>query len=206
MIHEHLPQVIFDWLENRHFSTLTSAEQEQVLAYFSEEEYNELHNNAFYIRKSLQAGSTSGHAPVKAGLLKTFDKTYTDTQRPFPFLQVFWKIAAVFLLFATGWLCHYLSGYKHNASETMADTVYITQKNLYTPEKIFDTIYIGTDRESPGTTKIKHGYDKMREKRDATEYIPAHTNTLPSHIQDGRTIIREMQDSNDDSLLKPANS
>lgn len=204
---EHIPPIIFDWIEERAFASLSTTEKAMVLEHLSEYEYNELYLSAFYIRKSMEAGSTSGQQPVKLSLLKTFDHTHSGRHRILPFMNMFWKVAAVFLLFMTGWLCHYLSGYRQNPSEIMADadTLYITQKTSDLMS-IFDTIHIGLDYSSLSQEKDQQDHNKLQEKRDATEYIPAGMKMLLPGVPASHPYMREGEYSTDDSLLKPGNT
>ncbi len=207
--HEHIPSIIFDWIEHRPFISLQEAEREQVLLYFSREEYEELHQASFYIQKSQQAGRTSSYSPVKLDLLKAFDKSFQVKETPRPFLHLLWKAAAIFLLFLSGWLCHYLAGYRHSSAEIMAavDTVFITEKNTLEPVHIFDTIYLeeghSKPTDQPHAEKAMH---QMQENRDATEFVPRHLQVHPPRTLDSSTPAQLIESRQEDSLPGPGNS
>jgi hypothetical protein len=202
---EHIPSVLFDWIEDKPFSSLDQQQQNEVLQNVSEEEYNELHHAASAIRLSREAGSTMRSMPVKQDLLQKFDRKHKPAFSLFPYMNILWKIAAVFLLFASGWLCHYLAGYKANASPmAVADTVYITEQGE--PVKIFDTVYLEEPRSSANEKSAPvRSHDKMREERDATDRVHEHINMIPARSLDSSPSPRR-DDHRDDSLLKPGNS
>ena len=197
---EQINPEIFDWLENRPFRNLSASERQEVLKYLSEEEYDDMHSAAFFIRKSISAGSTSAYLPVRNDLLDTFDRRYPKkTVTP---LNMLWKIAAVFLLFAAGWLCHYLTAYKQSPSSLVAgtDTVYIMQEGV----RIYDTVFIEKQDSQPVPGSPKTNGLHLKENRDATELVPEfhlpRRDSEEFHQRPGTDRHRH------DSLPKPADS
>jgi hypothetical protein len=201
----HILSELFEWIEHKPFSALDERQQNEVLQNVPEQEYNELHQAATAIRSTREAGSTMRNMPVKQSLLQKFDSHHKPAFSLFPYMNILWKIAAVFLLFASGWLCHYLAGYRPNASPmAVADTVYITEQGE--PVKIFDTIYLEEPRSAAKEVSSPIlSQDKMREKRDATNRVHEHINLIPARSIDSPPVPRR-DGHRDDSLLKPGNS
>lgn len=190
--HAQTPEHIFERIGKKSFASLSEQEQQQVLQYFTKEEYEELNNAAMLLKDSRQAGSTQAYRPAKTALLKQFDKTYAGPSL-FSFASAVWKIAAVCLLFLSGWLCHYLASHSYNNANIMAviDTVYLAPQTVIK----YDTVYI---EKTDARQKARPMQYRMQERRDATECQPSQIR--PYHT--GNPMPRKPRGA-DDSIGNP---
>jgi hypothetical protein len=182
--HAHTPESVFNLLGKKSFASLSAEEQQLVIQYLTVEEYEELHTAALFLGKSMLAGSTAAYHPAKTALLQQFDKKHTGPTL-FSMTSSLWKIAAVCLLFLSGWLCHYLASHSrtHNAIMAVVDTVYLTPQTVIR----YDTVYI----EKPAASR-QHARP-MQERRDATEchssqvrrYQTGSTDAPPCKVSEG---------------------
>ncbi len=148
---EDIPMIIFDLLERKSFAGLAPEEKKEVSQYFSQEEYEILHQDILNIRFTINNQRSDGYIR-KHELMNKFEKKYPVTGRRFEISNISWKAAAIFLFLGTGWLSHYLTQNKNTGTVSQngsVDTVYITKEVLSPPVKIYDTVYT-LRQPSPG--------------------------------------------------------
>lgn len=143
-----IPSHIFDWLEQKNFSSLSASQQEEVLLYFSKEDYEEMHQAVSGIRSVNEEGQAARKAMRKADLLQRFDTVHKKNTSRINLFQkpvTLWKAAAVFLLFGSAAVYATLVRRSLPVQEvlvTLRDTVYVMQEVKSDPVHIFDTVYL----------------------------------------------------------------
>jgi hypothetical protein len=203
---EDIPAGIFNWMETRGFASLDAGEKKDVLAFLSESEYDALHKTAAGLRMVQRLGKAPRHSEIKANLLGAFDAKQPGKTKMkiLPHVAVLWKIAAVFLLFASGWLFHFLIDYKNGPSSSLVaeiDTVYITRTIEPAIVKIFDTIYPGDEVQASPKKSYNKVTAKKTEGRDATLLVPQKKRSSAKSHDSTPEMIRENRDR-DDSLAE----
>jgi len=143
---EKLPNVVFNWVEEFTFAELNDSQKKEVLTYFSEDEFDQMHQACM----DLKSVATIDHADVftqkKNALLHHFDEHHSLKRRSsfFPGAMVVWQAAAILLLLLSGWLFYQVFGLQKNATIqqiAVTDTVYVDRQVASVPEIIHDTIY-----------------------------------------------------------------
>jgi len=217
---ENIPAALFDWLEKYNFSSLDSAQQSEVLEYFSAEEYSELRQSVLSIESVKQNDAISGlrrPEPLatarrvlrKQELLNRFDEKHRKPAIAYRFLNrpiALWKAAAVFLLFGSGWMTHYFLREKAASPEpviAVMDTMYVTKEAMPVLEKIYDTVYI---KQQAGPSSIRKIYYKGRREetveKDESSFLPGDMNVLSIKDLDSTPNRQKSNSIKDDSLLK----
>src|SRR5688572_2818850 len=131
-VNENAPEIIFEWL-NKPFEFLNDKQQQEVLLYFTAEEFDEMHLAMTAIEHNRQRPSEAMYR-VKQDLLGEFEKKFngkSNVRSLFGRIDM-WKAAAVFFFLMGSW---FAVGYFrpeefiHPKTVTTIDTVYL-EKNL----------------------------------------------------------------------------
>ncbi|MES2379924.1 MAG: hypothetical protein V4538_02710 [Bacteroidota bacterium] len=139
---ENIPSPIFDLVNQKDFEALTTQEKVKVLAYLSEEEYNELRQGVLLsealVFNEQQIPSNDAQKELLLHRLKQKHNAFMWWQTP----VALWKVAASFLLFGLmGYFyLHTKTGQNNKSLLAQTDTVYL--EKLLPAEKIYDTVYL----------------------------------------------------------------
>jgi len=148
---EHIPAIVFDWLEKYDFHRLNASQQLEALRYFTEEEYRQMHLAVSRV-KSMNNPALADREHIKQTLLGRFDSKY-HAQRPAVHLLstpvALWKAAAACVVIGFALLGYHISNKEvHTLTETVADTIYVTREVIAAPQRVYDTVYIDRPVES----------------------------------------------------------
>ncbi|MES2691383.1 MAG: hypothetical protein V4658_13320 [Bacteroidota bacterium] len=154
---ENIPAPVFDWLRTTPFEKLDAAQQKTVEAFMSITAYNEMHD-ATQLLSETKYNPFSRQEEIRHNLLQQFERKHNQPQQPKLFYssQLVWKIAAVFLAVGLPISAYFLikSNKKliTNQLNGRVDTVYLENTATSNPLKVYDTVYIVKERNSPRTT------------------------------------------------------
>src|SRR6186713_289441 len=101
---EHVPSLVFDWIQQYDFDRLTAKQQQEVVKHLSKEEYSEMYKAAQIVKNNPRV--TEAGASRREALLQRFDKKHATDKPIFSLWNqsvTLWKVAATFLLFGMGW-------------------------------------------------------------------------------------------------------
>lgn len=139
---EHIPTALFEWVKHIPFEQLSVAQQQEVLHWFSRDEY-------FHLQQALRlhnAQPISRKNEIRTALLSAFDKKqqHKTVELRLTILRA-WQIAAAILmvmLFGSSYLWM-RSGKKNAVADIIhtRDTVYLDSGDKQT-ERVYDTIYL----------------------------------------------------------------
>ena len=168
---EQVPAIIFDWLESQDFLKLNTSQQDEVLKYFSRDEYEEMRKSFLDIKLAFIPNNAVIDSNRQHVLLTHFDKhnAYKKVLTPL----FIWRAAALLLLLLSGGLFYKLLTMKNaivNTQVVLADTVYVNKEIKSAPEIIHDTLYI-----------TKRMFSKKRNTRKLN-YFGANNNLLNKPI------------------------
>lgn len=154
---EHIPAVVFDWLQTYDFEELTAEQKQEVLFHFAMEEYGELRHTVSQINLLRQSDESEGRLQRKQDLLARFDALHAPAgkQRSIFSGQVVWKAAAVFLFFLSAALFYQKMTAKSTESTALAsaiDTLYVVKEVASAPVRIYDTVFIQAKKHSERAT------------------------------------------------------
>lgn len=109
-INSQIPSDIFDWVNTHDFEALSEAQQQLVLTHLTMADYSELHQNALQIQEGLNLNRSPRHSKIKHSLLKQLEEKHSPSLTLINSISnnSYWKAAAVFLIFISGWICHQL--------------------------------------------------------------------------------------------------
>lgn len=198
---EKLPAVLFDWIEKFSFKQLSASQQKEVLFYFSEEEYNEVHQTFLNI-KSASENNQEKNTERKSALLDHFDKHHGKIRNSTFSNVMAWQAAAILLLMLSGWLFYQVFDLKKNPYvEQIAavDTVYVTKEIASQSEIIHDTVYrikeVVKNRES-------YFYPKEQVLQAEEAELPGESETFPMLDLENLNSAQKGNSMKDDSLLR----
>lgn len=138
---ENMPAHIFDWIETNGFNQLSDHQKKEVNRFFSEEEYNELHETAGELKS---ANSIPDHTTVasRQQAIRHFNALHHSAKNN-RYLR-FWQAAAAVLLLFSGWLIFQLAGVQQGSSVQISatDTVYVEKPAEIILQKVHDTIVV----------------------------------------------------------------
>lgn len=165
---ENTPDYIFDWIESTPFDALTTEQQEEVLLYLPQAEYQQLHQAAALATQYTQQGSETfaQNNATLAQLHTLFDNTYAPTPSPEKRKNItpiwIWKAAASILLIAVAFLSYGLFNAKHHQNQSgimeRIDTVFVNiTKEVPREVKIHDTVYLTRPSQNNTPRKV-HSY------------------------------------------------
>lgn len=152
---ENIPSHIFEWMETYSFSSLTDEQKIDVLKFFSEEEYDELHKSSIIIKSIQEPVFSETSEEGKQDLLNRFESKHETKRKRFVLYNTFVKVAASLVLLGCGWILNYLIPGKTTTDTgfgTLVDTVYLTKEIITDPIKIYDTLYVKTEAKSEDKT------------------------------------------------------
>jgi hypothetical protein len=135
---ENIPNAVLELMQQKKFNTLTQSEQQLVLKYFCQLEYDTYHQTQ-QLLFAHKDPFPSINLTQKNKLIQRF---ISSNNKVLPLWNTpiqFWKAASIFVLLGSGWLIHWQS-YKQQKVEyiTQLDTVFL-EKEI--PVKIYDTVY-----------------------------------------------------------------
>jgi hypothetical protein len=163
---EHIPDYLFDLLNQKDFDELTSEEHSIVLSIMDKDTYSSMRAASHAARQFLEdeypvfIPSNQLDQILKEVERKKMDEPTIVWNRPI----ALWKAAALFLLLGGGWLVFVLTN-----KNTVIQTSYITKLDTVfvekeiPGEKIHDTVYIEYER---------------KQKRNL-EHLPIDNSSLP---------------------------
>lgn len=161
---ENIPSIIFDWMETLSFSELSETQKKNVLTYFSEETYQELHLAGEKAKHAYHASAVSEDFPSKRVLLEHFDRHH-QLRKPMGASSkglLFWQAAAILLMMLSGGLFYrFIDLKKSMGSQTVAavDTVYVTKEVTSDPLVVFDTIYLYKEQTKTAVVKSTQNHN-----------------------------------------------
>jgi hypothetical protein len=200
---EEMPSVIFDWIEQKGFSTLAAEQQQEVLKYLSSEEYEELHRTALGVKVSVHKQVSNSR---KEELFHHFDRKHRSGRIIGLQSQslIFWQAAAVLLFLLSGWLFYRIFDVKSDhAIQQMAsiDTVYVDREVKSNPEIIHDTVYLYKqlsrsthENRTGGNATTNHAPEELTQEAEAIEVMSLNDLENPVNNTRGNSM-------KDDSLL-----
>lgn len=170
---ENTPDYIFDWIESTPFDALTTEQQEEVLLYLPQTEYQQLHQAAALATQYTQQGSETfaQNNTTLSQLHALFDAKHTPPQITQPEKRKnlaaiwVWKAAASVLLVAVAFLSYGLYNAKHHQNQSglieKIDTVFVNiTKEIPREVKIYDTVYLTRPSQNNAPAKV-HPYTKV---------------------------------------------
>jgi hypothetical protein len=140
---EQIPNHIFDWLETVDFENLSAEKQEEVKAWLSADEYQEMRHTLVAIKAS-KVNSANLTGSRKARLMEHFDTVYPNKKTAVTKIH-FWQMAAGFLLLLCGGLLFQKWQVSPEKSPVMAairDTVYLVKNAAPEMVRVHDTVYL----------------------------------------------------------------
>lgn len=141
---ENIPTEIFDWINTLPFEALTIEQQQQVLLYFTKEEYTDMVHALLMVQQTTSTTASSKQR-IKADLFKRMEQKYPSYHKPIGLNKriPLWQAAAVVLML-TGLI---YVGYSNRLQQMATalhgqrDTVYLERLVKADVVKITDTIY-----------------------------------------------------------------
>ncbi len=202
-VKENAPEIIFEWLSEP-FQSLNDKQQEEVLLYFTAEEFDEMHQAMTAIENNRQRPSAAMYR-VKQELLAEFDKKFNGRSNARSlFVPIdMWKAAAVFFFLMGSW---FAIGYFrpqefiHPKTMTTIDTVYL-EKNFY------DTVYVVEEERAERRTQ-KRAYAKSYESESISgnfQLRPETLNVLSLDLLNSEENVQKGNSLRDDSLISGFN-
>ena len=140
---EHIPNHIFDWLETVDFENLPAEKQEEVKAWLSADEYQEMRQTLVAIKAS-KVNSANLTGSRKARLMEHFDTVYPNKKTTVTKIH-YWQMAAGFLLLLCGGLLFQKWQVSPEKSPVMAairDTVFLVKNAAPEMVRVHDTVYL----------------------------------------------------------------
>ncbi len=154
---ENIPSFIFDLVNQKDFETLTAPEKTKVLAYLSEEEYNELRQGVLLSEAVVfNEQQIPGNDAQKELLLRRLKQKH----QPFMWWQTpvaLWKVAASFLLFGLIGYFYINAKTGHTNKKVLAQTDTVYLEKLLPAEKVYDTVYL-----KQTVTAVRHEKPKQQ--------------------------------------------
>jgi len=141
---EKMPSFIFDWMEKSSFEKLNGAQQKEVLAWFSAEEYDEMYKASKDLKAMTEVAFSVSASEKKSDIMTHFDKQISEKRSLVSSGVIFWQAAAILLLVLSGWLFYQMFDLKNQVvieQVALIDTVYVDREVASTPELIHDTVY-----------------------------------------------------------------
>ncbi len=198
---ENIPSYIFDWLEKFSFLSLNQEQQKEVLKYFSEEEYDELHKSCLSIKSNYEPFLSYSSYARKQDLLGRFEAR-SEKKRKFALIilpHALWKVAASILLIGCGWSLHYFipaNNKTDNSLVTVIDTFFVSKEVVSDPIKIYDTVYLVKETSKSLTKKDTH-YTKTSHITPTTENQTFYYGEISNKLNS-----QKRNSIKDDSLMK----
>jgi hypothetical protein len=161
---EKTPTVIFDWIEKFSFEELTVSQKEEVLNYFSESDYEQMHHTSLSV-KAVSKNDSDFNLHRKEFVMHRFDAYHLKKSNTFSlwYNANLWQAAAIFLFLISGWLFYHVFDLKkEQALRVIAsvDTVYIEREVASTPEIVHDTVYYYKEVRTV-SEKVKSNSDNL---------------------------------------------
>lgn len=174
--YEEIPSSVFDCLNQYAYEQLNAEQKTLVSAWFSPNEYNELHLVCLAATKQTESRKES----IKQNLLHQFAQQHQRASKNWFRQEIaLWKVAATLLLIG-GLSYPWLAPKKNKQAPLLAqvDTVYIETQ----PTTVYDTIYLtGATKSKSAKAPVRTGY---KAKQVATNYLPEQTDIKINSIQD----------------------
>jgi hypothetical protein len=147
---EHIPNHLFDLLDQKDFKTLNAEEQASVLACMDEQTYTSMRNATIVSHRYFEDEQSEVVNPKQLQYLlnKVDAQQAHETGIVWNKPIAMWKVAAMFLLLGGGWLVFMLANQHkvvHTSYITQLDTVFVEKE--VPAEKIHDTVYIEYERK-----------------------------------------------------------
>lgn len=137
---ENIPSYLFDYLELYRFDELNKQKQDEVLKYFTKEEYEALNDVAQKLKNTRPITNS------KEFLTLRFEKKHgVNTKSPSLSHPIFWKWVAVFLVCGFVVIQYLIFNQNKTFSESVThirDTVYIVKNIISYPVTTHDTVYL----------------------------------------------------------------
>lgn len=134
----HIPDQLFNLLENKSWQELNETEKIYVLKHLTEDEYINLHQLFFATQTIQKANHVEVPASIKRNLDKAFKKEHQKT-----LMIPLWQAAAVFLI-VFGAMMYYtlnLKNIEKGMVQTIHDTLYVPQI-VESKSKTIDTLVV----------------------------------------------------------------
>ena len=207
---EHIPTLIFDWIETHSFELLEIEQQQEVLIYFSENEYDELHLAAISTQNHLEE-MVDVNTVIEQKLIESFDRKFSHQQKKsimFYSVQL-WKVAALFLFIGGGalWIVLQAKAHKEISYITIKDTVYVPSfAENEDVVKVYDTVYINSGAQKTAKRETRHRIEmSASNQKETTAFIPS---SIPGihllSIKDKDELVNKQKGNSlkDDTLLR----
>ena len=148
--HESIPDFIYECLGKYTFDELNERQKKEVQNFLTREEYSELHTEYQFIQKAISPPPLTRKHDRKEIILAAFDEKHGSRFKPGILLinfQVIGKIAAMLILFGSGWFLHGVfnnSSPQLSAVKNLIDTVFVennlSEHALSKPDTVFKEI------------------------------------------------------------------
>lgn len=130
MEHKEINEQVFDWIEERSFSELTTTEKEVVLQCMTANEYDEIYSANNQLRQFQKDEKADRQAKTKVALLNKIEKENYKSKTPIFLWQtnIWTRAASWIILVALGWLLNWIiSGPTKNEviTQLQIDTIYL---------------------------------------------------------------------------------
>ncbi|MES2558805.1 MAG: hypothetical protein V4590_03640 [Bacteroidota bacterium] len=174
---EHIPDHLFDLLNQKDFQALNPEEQSSVLAVMDEPTYASMRKASVVSRQFFAEEKST---PVKPEYLQQLLKKAEAKQQHEPTIVwnkpiALWKVASLFLLLGGGWMVFMLANKNQvvrTSYITQLDTVFVEKE--VPGEKIHDTVYIEYERKQ----QRQHTRGENRSHKDYSS-VPTGDASLP---------------------------
>lgn len=205
---EHIPNHLFDLLNQKDFHELTAEEQTSVLAYMDEHTYASMRKASVFSRQFFEEEeSVTVHPKQLQQLLKKVEaKQLAEPTIVWNKPVALWKVAAMFFLLGGGWLIFILANKNQvvrTAYITQLDTVFVEKE--MPAEKIHDTVYIEYERKQQ---RQQHRHEELPTEHSSLPVqevnIPAMSDVNIVRIKEKDEPVNNSKGNSikDDSLIK----
>jgi len=175
----NIPDSLFTWISERNFNELTTAEQAEVILYFSEEEYSAMHQATRWVEDL--AARQQKQQLQKKELFERFDQLHSPAKGVFLFQSNrLWKVAAVFFFILSSMMAYRMNHPIRQGQETLAlthDTIYLekkypdTSKSLTAPVIVKKTeeVHSLTSEKTEGKRPLRKNHTLKRQEEARTK-------------------------------------
>jgi hypothetical protein len=207
---EQIPNHIFDWLETVDFENLPAEKQEEVKAWLSADEYQEMRQTLVAIKAS-KVNSTNLSGNRKARLMEHFDTVHPKRKTPVT-RTLYWQMAAGFLLLLCGGLLFQKWQVSQEKSPVMAairDTVFLVKNAAPEMVRVHDTVYLSVPSaektasvQTVAGRKIQDSFNRNTTPSSAYAAVSDTRLVLPVETMESSRNDPKGNSMKDDSLLR----
>jgi hypothetical protein len=207
---EQIPNHIFDWLETVDFENLSAEKQEEVKAWLSADEYQEMRQTLVAIKASM-VNSANLTVSRMARLMEHFDTVYPNKKTTVTKIH-YWQMAAGFLLLLCGGLLFQKWQVSPEKSPVMAairDTVFLVKNPAPEMVRVHDTVYLSVPSgektasvQTVAKTKNPDSFNRNSTPSSAYAAVSDTRLVLPVETMESSRNDPKGNSMKDDSLLR----